>query len=426
MRVAAEARDIELTLASDEDGLRVFGDAELLTTAVANLVTNAVNYSETGTRVGIGARRVEDSVEVDRHRPGSGHPRGRAGAHLRALLPGRRRPLARHRRHRPGPGDRQARLRQPRGPGERLEPGGARLDLHDDPSRGGRPAARRRASDDGRSWPEPYEERALLTRILIVEDEGRSRTRCPTCSARRATRWRWPERPRRADRVRRDRRRPRAARPHAARAVRHRRVRALRQRSTVPVIMLTAGTARSTRWSGLELGADDYVTRPYCARELLARVKAVLRGWPSPRRCCRPRLEAGPVRMDVERHVVTVRGSQCRSRSRSSSCSRCCCATPGACSPGGGSSTACRAATTSATPRPSTCTSSACARRWRPTRPTRAHRRRAGAGRRVRGLGLEVGAGVDLRSGRGGREGRAATHVHQHGERDAWDRPPRG
>ena len=56
-----------------------------------------------------------------RHRPGPGHPRGRAGAHLRALLPGRRGPLARHRRHRPGPGDRQARLRQPRGPGARLE-----------------------------------------------------------------------------------------------------------------------------------------------------------------------------------------------------------------------------------------------------------------------------------------------------------------
>ena len=73
VRVAAEARDIELTLASEE-GLRVFGDAELLTTAVANLVTNAVNYSDSGTRVGIGARRVDDAVEVTVTDQGQGIP----------------------------------------------------------------------------------------------------------------------------------------------------------------------------------------------------------------------------------------------------------------------------------------------------------------------------------------------------------------
>ena len=63
VRVAAESRRIELTLVA-EDGLRVFGDAELLSTAVTNLVTNAVNYSGSGTRVGIGARRAGDTVEV--------------------------------------------------------------------------------------------------------------------------------------------------------------------------------------------------------------------------------------------------------------------------------------------------------------------------------------------------------------------------
>jgi two-component system, OmpR family, sensor histidine kinase SenX3 len=73
VRVAAEARDIELTLASAE-GLRLFGDAELLTTAVANLVTNAVNYSDSGTRVGIGARRVDDSLEVTVTDQGQGIP----------------------------------------------------------------------------------------------------------------------------------------------------------------------------------------------------------------------------------------------------------------------------------------------------------------------------------------------------------------
>ena len=73
VRVAAEARTIDLVLVAD-DGLQVFGDAELLTTAVANLVTNAVNYSEDGTRVGIGARRIGDTVEVTVTDQGEGIP----------------------------------------------------------------------------------------------------------------------------------------------------------------------------------------------------------------------------------------------------------------------------------------------------------------------------------------------------------------
>ena len=73
VRVAAEAHDIDLTLVS-ESGLRVFGDAELLTTAVANLVTNAVNYSASGTHVGIGARRAGDAVEVTVTDQGEGIP----------------------------------------------------------------------------------------------------------------------------------------------------------------------------------------------------------------------------------------------------------------------------------------------------------------------------------------------------------------
>ena len=73
VRVAAEARTIDVTLVSEE-GLRVFGDAELLTTAVTNLVTNAVNYSADGTRVGIGARRTGDTVEVTVTDQGEGIP----------------------------------------------------------------------------------------------------------------------------------------------------------------------------------------------------------------------------------------------------------------------------------------------------------------------------------------------------------------
>ena len=73
VRVAAEARDIDLGLAT-ERGLRVFGDAELLTTAVANLLTNAVNYSDDRTRVGIGARLVDDAVEIAVTDQGQGIP----------------------------------------------------------------------------------------------------------------------------------------------------------------------------------------------------------------------------------------------------------------------------------------------------------------------------------------------------------------
>ncbi|EWT04881.1 XRE family transcriptional regulator [Intrasporangium chromatireducens Q5-1] len=84
--------------------------------------------------------------------------------------------------------------------------------------------------------------------------------------------------------------------------------RQLRQRSSVPVIMLTAKDSEIDKVVGLELGADDYVTKPYSSRELLARIKAVLRRLAEPEELLPTTMEAGPVRMDVERHTVTVRG----------------------------------------------------------------------------------------------------------------------
>ena len=84
--------------------------------------------------------------------------------------------------------------------------------------------------------------------------------------------------------------------------------RQLRTRSAVPIIMLTAKDSEVDKVVGLEMGADDYVTKPYSSRELLARVRAVLRRHADVEEAAPATLEAGPVRMDVERHVVTVNG----------------------------------------------------------------------------------------------------------------------
>ena len=86
--------------------------------------------------------------------------------------------------------------------------------------------------------------------------------------------------------------------------------RRIRARSSVPVIMLTAKDSEIDKVVGLELGADDYVTKPYSSRELVARVRAVLRRHSEPEDLVPSTIEAGPVRMDVERHLVTVRGEQ--------------------------------------------------------------------------------------------------------------------
>ncbi|RJL30823.1 response regulator transcription factor [Bailinhaonella thermotolerans] len=86
--------------------------------------------------------------------------------------------------------------------------------------------------------------------------------------------------------------------------------RTLRQKSNVPVIMLTAKDSEIDKVVGLELGADDYVTKPFSSRELVARIRAVLRRRGEAEEPVSAVLEAGPVRMDVDRHIVSVRGSQ--------------------------------------------------------------------------------------------------------------------
>src|SRR5262245_62199942 len=86
--------------------------------------------------------------------------------------------------------------------------------------------------------------------------------------------------------------------------------RELRTRSQVPIIMVTARTAEIDTVVGLEVGADDYITKPFRLRELVARVRAALRrapvsGGPEPSHDV---LELGEVRLDASRHELFVRG----------------------------------------------------------------------------------------------------------------------
>jgi two-component system response regulator RegX3 len=85
--------------------------------------------------------------------------------------------------------------------------------------------------------------------------------------------------------------------------------RSLRQKSNVAIIILTARDSEVDKVVGLELGADDYVTKPFSHRELLARIRAVLRRGAEAEELVSSTIEAGPVRLDVERHTVAVNGA---------------------------------------------------------------------------------------------------------------------
>ncbi len=85
--------------------------------------------------------------------------------------------------------------------------------------------------------------------------------------------------------------------------------RSIRTTSAVPIIMLTAKDSEIDKVVGLELGADDYVTKPYSSRELVARIKAVLRRGSTEDSHSEAGIHsAANIRMDIERHQVTVNG----------------------------------------------------------------------------------------------------------------------
>ncbi|MFM8898096.1 MAG: response regulator, partial [Actinomycetota bacterium] len=86
--------------------------------------------------------------------------------------------------------------------------------------------------------------------------------------------------------------------------------RQIRAKSRVPIIMLTAKDSEVDKVVGLEIGADDYVTKPYSSRELVARIRAVLRRNNGEVADLENGvISVGPVRMDVERHQVSVNGT---------------------------------------------------------------------------------------------------------------------
>jgi two-component system response regulator RegX3 len=84
----------------------------------------------------------------------------------------------------------------------------------------------------------------------------------------------------------------------------------IRRSSKVPIIMLTAKDSEIDKVVGLELGADDYVTKPFSSRELVARVKAVLRRGSDTATSSDGVLEGGGIRLDAKRHEVAVQGTE--------------------------------------------------------------------------------------------------------------------
>jgi two-component system response regulator RegX3 len=84
----------------------------------------------------------------------------------------------------------------------------------------------------------------------------------------------------------------------------------IRTKSNTPIIMLTAKDTEIDKVVGLELGADDYVTKPYSKSELIARMRAVLRRGAAVDDLDDATIEVGPIRMDVEHHSVTVNGER--------------------------------------------------------------------------------------------------------------------
>ena len=145
--------------------------------------------------------------------------------------------------------------------------------------------------------------------------------------------------------------------------------RAIRARWPIPVILLTARGEETDRIVGLELGADDYVTKPFSPRELVARVRAVLRRGSG--EDLADLLQFGDFEIDVPAREVRCAASRFASPRASSTCSRSSPGTRGACSPASRSCRACGDTRRPSTPGRCRCTCAVCARRSRTIRARR-------------------------------------------------------
>ncbi len=290
--IDASAKEISV-VASGERGLEVLGNPEQVMVAVGNLVANAVAYSACGSSVLVSASGKSGSCGHLGHRPGHRHPARRDRPDLRALLPRRPGTTSLHWGDRARPVHRQARRGHPRRRGPRLVSRGSGVYVHLDPPpqrAGGTRVTRVLVVEDEESYSDAlaYMLRKEGFEVAIANNGNDAITEFDRGGA---------------DIVLLDLMLPGIPGTEVCRQI--------RATSNVPVIMVSAKDDEVDKVVGLELGADDYVTKPYSPRELVARIRAVLRRGAEPD-LAPATLEAGPVRMDVERHVVTVDGREQR------------------------------------------------------------------------------------------------------------------
>ncbi len=307
VRPAADALGIPLHVSPNLPDAAVPCDRRQVLSALTNLLDNAIKYSESPSAVEIGATASDGMVTITVTDHGPGHPVARPRADLRAVLPGRPGPQPGDGRHRPRPVH-----RPPRRPG-------ARRRRHGRVARGRGldvPAAARAGRQ--RRWLArrlPVRRAALMADpqlILVVDDEQSYRDALTVALEREGfaveTAADGVEALERFDAVQPalvllDVMLPRVSGVDVCRQI--------RTRSRVPIIMVTARNAEIDAVVGLEVGADDYVTKPFRLRELIARVRAALRRVPvGAESSSGPDdvIEIGDVRLDVARHEVSVRG----------------------------------------------------------------------------------------------------------------------
>ena len=277
VRSAAEQRRITIELDEPDPPVHVLGDRRQLVSAMHSLLENAVTFSYEDATVRVVGSQVGRRGPPGRHRPRRGHPGPRPRADLRALLPGRPRPQPRLGGHRARTVHRPPRGQQPPGPRRGRLARGRGIDLHPGPPQSS--GVLGMSKNMGKKSADPT---SPQTKVLLAEDEesfidalviGLAREGFDVTVARdgnEALRLFAADEP---DLVLLDLMLPRLSGIDVCRSI--------RARSSVPIIMVTAKGTEIDTVVGLEVGADDYVAKPYRLRELVARMRAVLRRTPS-------------------------------------------------------------------------------------------------------------------------------------------------